>query len=128
MRFPFPDFFDSWQNWAREFVLQAELPDQSPPSQDYYRLTKNQDVSSDTVLNRGAGIILADTSATSITLTLPPSNDDGWECEIVKVFPQNRVIIVPSGTDTLVGETSVEVYVQWTALRFRAVSDGYIIV
>ena len=65
--------------------------------------------------------------AGSCTVTLPPARN-GQEYEIVKTFAGGVVTILPSGTDTIIGTTSVLVYVQWTALRFKAISGGWAII
>jgi hypothetical protein len=64
---------------------------------------------------------------TTSTITLPAAKN-GQEYEIVKVFSGGYIIILPAGTDTVVGTTSVLVTVQWTALRFKAVSGGWILI
>lgn len=63
----------------------------------------------------------------SCTITLPPAKA-GKEIEIIKTFAGGSVIIVPTGTNTIQGTTSVTAYVQWTALRFKAMSDGWILI
>ena len=61
------------------------------------------------------------------TVTLPPAKN-GNEIEVVKLFNGNYIIILPTGTDTLLGDTSVIVYEQWTALRFKAIAGGWILI
>jgi hypothetical protein len=85
-----------------------------------------QSVTGDATLDGRFDIIQVDTSTTSITVTLPPAAN-GKEFQIVKIAAANRVIIVPTGTDTLVGATQVNIYNQWTSLRFKAVTGGYIL-
>ncbi len=126
MRFPFP-LTDDFKAWAYELIFALEAP--SPAEDEYQRERLNSTVTESTyIVSRSDYVLLVDTSLSSITLTLPPSKDDGWEFEVVKTQSRNRVIILPSGSDTLGGETSVIVHDQWTALKFRAVSGGYIIV
>lgn len=60
-------------------------------------------------------------------VTLPVAKN-GKEIEVIKTFNGSYIRILPSGTDTIVGDTSVIVYVQWTALRFKAVAGGWIII
>lgn len=125
MKYPFPQ--GDLREWAYELIPVLEAP--RPEEEEFYRHQKNlSSITSPYSVSRGDYLLLVDTSAGSVTLSLPTSKNDGWECEIVKTDAANRVIILPSGTDTLVGETSVEVYDQWTALKFRAVSGGFVIV
>lgn len=63
----------------------------------------------------------------TVTITMPLSKSDGRELECVLVTP-GTLTIVPSGADTLLGDTSVVAIDQWTALRFRAVSGGWILI
>lgn len=61
------------------------------------------------------------------TVTLPLAAR-GREIEVVKTFAGGYVNIVPTSTDTLVGTTLVQILVQWTALRFKAISGGWILI
>ena len=125
MKYPFPQ--GDLREWAYELIPVLEAP--RPEEEEFYRLQKNKTVTTTPyAVSRGDNIVLVDTTSASVTVTIPTSKNDGWECEVVKTSAANRVIILPSGTDTLVGETSVEVYDQWTALRFRAVPNGFVIV
>lgn len=60
-------------------------------------------------------------------VTLPVAKN-GKEIEVVKTFPGSYIKILPTGTDTIIGDTSVIVYDQWTALRFKAITGGWIII
>lgn len=126
MKYPLPFGYQQWQDWANELIPPLESP--LPGEEDYFRHEKSLAVTGDVTVKRTDYCLLVDTTSGSVTVTIPPSKSDGWECEIVKVSAVNRVIIIPSGTDTLVGETSVEVYDQWTALKFRAVAGGFVLV
>lgn len=126
MRFPFPTS-DDFKAWAYELIFALEAP--NPAEDEYYRERQNSTVSSATyTVTRSDYLLLVDTSLFSVSVTLPPSKNDGWEYEIVKTTEPNRLIILPTGSDTLVGETSIEVDDQWTALKLRAVLGGYVIV
>ena len=110
-----------------ELIQALEAP--RPAEDQYNRSQSNKSITSSTYTVSPFDYVLqADTSAGNVTLTLPESKNDGWEVEIIKPSPMNRVIILPTGTDTLVGDTQVDVYDQWTALRFRAVSGGYVLI
>lgn len=61
------------------------------------------------------------------TITLPVAKN-GKEIEVIKTFNGSYIRILPSGTDTILDDTSVIVYVQWTALRFKAIAGGWIII
>lgn len=71
--------------------------------------------------------VFCDTTSSNISVTLPLARN-GKEFEIVKTASPNMLTILPSGTNTLAGAASVLVYVQWTALRFKAVSGGYVLI
>lgn len=66
--------------------------------------------------------VLVDTSAGSITITLPVGKD-GKEYEITKTAAANTVTIVPSGTDTILGATGVVILYQWTSVRLKATTS-----
>ena len=72
-------------------------------------------------------ILLVDTTSASVTITLPTAKA-GREYEIVKTVNANALTIVPTGSDTVVGTTSVIIYTQWTALRFKAVTGGWVLI
>ena len=75
------------------------------------------------------GILLCDTSSTSFTITLPDATSNfGKEIEVVKTSSANRLTVIPTGADTIVGDTSVIIFRQWTALRFKAVTGNWIII
>jgi hypothetical protein len=125
VRYPFPE--GDLTAWAYDLILALEAP--RPADYQYERSQSNKVVSqSPYLVSPFDWVLLVDTTAVSMTLTLPLSKADGWECEIVKTTSPNRVIILPTGTDLIVGENRVEVYDQWTALHFRAVSGGYVII
>lgn len=78
------------------------------------------------------GVVLVDTTSGDVTVTLPEIADwmvtDKYEVELVKIVAANTLNIVPTGTDTILGDTSVVVTIQWTALRFRAATGNWIII
>lgn len=57
-----------------------------------------------------------------------PSARAGKELEITMTSSGTSVTILPNGSDTLVGYTSVVITQQWTSLRFKAISGGWIII
>jgi hypothetical protein len=60
------------------------------------------------------------------TVTLPPARA-GKEIEVTQTFV-GTVTVLPTGTETLVGATSVTMNVQWMSLRFKSVTGGYILI
>lgn len=73
-------------------------------------------------------LLLADTSANNVTITLPLAQN-GREYEVVKMQPQNILYILPTAPDTVLGSTlGVQVFNQFTAIRFKSVPGGYIAV
>ena len=73
---------------------------------------------------RGDDIIICNSS---VTVTLPLSTR-GREIIVNKNFSGSSVTVLPSGSDTLVGDTSVLMYVKGTSLHFKAVTGGYVII
>lgn len=61
------------------------------------------------------------------TITMPASKANGREIEVVMtgVYP---ISITLAGSDTVCDETSVLIEAQWTALRFKSVSGGWIFI
>jgi hypothetical protein len=57
--------------------------------------------------------------AQTCTVTLPVAAN-GKEYRITLISTGDTLTIVPTGTDTVVGTTSVVVTVQWTSLHFKA--------
>lgn len=89
-------------------------------------------ITSATTLQIDDDVVLVDTSGGSVTVTLPAVTDamiyNRQEHEVVKTSASNTMTIVPSGSDTVVGTTSVAATIQWTALRFRAISGGWVLI
>ena len=71
--------------------------------------------------------VLVNTTSGSVTVTLPQAVVGEKDVTITKLVSANRVDIVPTGSDTLIGTTKVQVFVRWTSLVFRPISGGYII-
>jgi hypothetical protein len=89
-------------------------------------------VTSSMTLGADDDVVLVDTSAGDVTITLPAISDAmvrlKREYEVVKVDAANALTIVPTGGDTVVGEPDALVTVQWTALRFRATPGEWVII
>ena len=89
-------------------------------------------VTTATTLGSQDEVVLVDTTGGDITITLPGISDDmarsKREYEVVKTVAANTVTIVPTGADTVVGDASVVVDLQWTALRFRATSGNWVLI
>lgn len=60
------------------------------------------------------------------TITLPVAKS-GREIEVISTTTL-PVTIVLSGSDTVCGETSVVIEEQWTALRFKAETGGWVLI
>ena len=72
---------------------------------------------------RGDDIVVC---TSTITVTLPLAVR-GREILVNQNFSGGSVTILPTSTDTLVGDTSVVIYVKGTTLHFKAITGGYII-
>ena len=71
--------------------------------------------------------VIADTSASNITITLPRAHN-GREIEVMKNATSNFLKIITTSPDKILEQTEVRVYNYGTALKFKAVSTGWIIV
>lgn len=60
-------------------------------------------------------------------INFPSSKGNGREIEVI-MSGTLPVTISLSGSDTVCGETSVLIEEQWTALRFKAVSGGWVLI
>ncbi len=79
-------------------------------------------ISSSTTLE-GGGIILADSTAGAIVLTLPPAATEGVLYHIKKVDSSpNTVAIATSGSDKIDGDSSVGATTQYESVTM--ISDG----
>ena len=70
--------------------------------------------------------VIVDTSAANVTITLPRSHN-GREIEVMKNAAPNYLRILTSNTDKILGYSEIRVYNYGTALRFKAISTGWII-
>lgn len=61
------------------------------------------------------------------TITLPLAKNTHREVEIILIAAGKTLTVVPTGTDTVQGATSVVTTVQWTALRFKAITGGWVL-
>ena len=61
------------------------------------------------------------------TITLPRSRA-GKEFEVTVMEDGITVSIVPTGTDTVQGTDLVYSSIQWTSLRFKSITGGYILI
>lgn len=93
----------------------------------YQSLTVVFDVSTNTVIDDRFDFIRVDTSAGNVDVTLPPAKS-GRELEVMKNSAANRLRILPSNSDLILGATEVRVFNYGTSLRFKAVSDGWFII
>ena len=85
-------------------------------------------VTGDHTLSGREELILVDTTAQSITVTLPVAAK-GREYQIVKVSSKNALYIIPANPDTVCGGTSgLVVYNAYTSLHLKAITGGYILI
>jgi hypothetical protein len=126
----FPDFGDIYDKLhMRELVRHLETLFSQvivDTSRGAYAVTGN------TTLGSYDEVVLVDTSAGDVTITLPAISDAmvrlKQEYELVKTVSANTLHINPTGADTIVGDANVIVTVQWTALRFRATPGDWVII
>ena len=71
--------------------------------------------------------VIVDTSAANVTITLPRSHN-GREIEVMKNATPNFLKIITTYPDKILGDSEVRVYNYGTALRFKAVTTGWVIV
>ena len=125
-RFPsFGDVYDKLR--MREFVRHVE----TLFAQIIVDTTRGAyGVSADKTLGVDDDLVLVDTSGGDVTITLPEISDGmvrlKREYEVVKVDAANNLYIDPTGSDTICGESSSVVSIQWTALRFRATHGNWV--
>ena len=74
----------------------------------------------------GVDIAMVDTTSASVTMALPVARS-GLEIEVVKTVASNTLQIDTSGADTVFGETSVVLFEPGSALRFKAIAGGWIL-
>jgi hypothetical protein len=77
-------------------------------------------------LTESDDILLVDTTAGSVTLTLPLAKG-GKEYSAVKVVAANSMLLACSGTDTICGDTSLTATVCWTSIHIKASNGSWII-
>lgn len=87
-------------------------------------VTRVREVSTDQTLTSNDDIMLC--SATC-TLTLPPAYG-GREFEVIKNFSGGQVTVSLTSPDTIFGNSSILLYNKGTALHFKAISNGYVII
>jgi len=61
------------------------------------------------------------------TVNFPASKGNGREIEVVMMTSTN-VLVQLAGTDAVCDETSVLIEEQWTALRFKSITGGWILI
>jgi hypothetical protein len=84
-------------------------------------------VSTNTSIGYSPDIVLVDTSAGNITITVPLAKS-GNEVKIVKVAAPNTLTIQLSGSDLVYSNTNILVYTIGTALHLKGVDGGYILI
>lgn len=85
------------------------------------------DSSGDVVVSTREDFILADTSSSNLTVSLPEARG-GREIEVVKYSPANKLTVAAWGDNKILGADQVIVYNYGTSLRFKAIQGGWIII
>jgi hypothetical protein len=124
----FPRFIDVYDGrLMRAFVRQLELVlsrveviDFLPP----YEITTNK------TLGGTDSTVLANTSAGSITVTLPKISDamikNHTEFVIVKTAAANTLTVQPTSGDTIRGAASISTTTQWSSYRLLATTGNWV--
>ena len=89
-------------------------------------------ITSSMTLGTEDDVVLVDTSAGDVTITLPAISDAmvrlKREYVVVKTIAANTVTIMPTGADTIRGAASTTISTQWASLRFRATSGNWVVI
>ena len=126
-----PDYFSRWQDWVSQMLYEF---DTIPTFSDLFALTRERferDVSVNTTLTLNDYHIRVDVSANPVTITLPLTSavNRGYEWKVTLVSaPTHTMLVVPSGSDLIIGDTSVLYEVEWTSLVYRSRTGGWDIV
>jgi len=76
------------------------------------------------------GVVLVDTTAGSVTVTLPIISDwmirSKYEVTLVKSVAANNMVVAASGTDTIIGYANITSAVVWTVVRVRATTGLWV--
>lgn len=91
------------------------------------QLATTVNVTTNVTAKNGQDILLVDTTAASIDVTLPLAMR-GMEFIIVKTAAANVLTIILSGTDLIYGASSVTAFVLGTSLHFKAITGGWILI
>lgn len=83
--------------------------------------------SGDIMVSTREDFILADTSVSNMTVSLPEARN-GREIEVVKYSPANKLTVSAWGSNKILGSDQVIVYNYGTSLRFKAIQGGWIII
>lgn len=93
---------------------------------DLMAATPVNTVDSDYTPTKGDFIVLVDTSLNDVTITMPLASL-GREFHIVKISKANRVFVVPTPPDNLIGSTEgVVIYNRYTSIHMKSIAGGYI--
>lgn len=86
------------------------------------------EVSSNYTMTKGDELLMVDTTAGDVTITLPLAAN-GREFQVVKKVNANALFIVPTPTNNIIGSTDgVVVYNRFTSLHIKAIPGGYILI
>lgn len=84
-------------------------------------------VTSNTVLSRTYNITIADCSSGPINLTLPSATGNGGVELIIKKIGANLLTILPAGSDTVDGKSSLEIHYEYQALSLISNNTEWLI-
>lgn len=73
----------------------------------------------DTTLTSSDDYALVDTRTATITVTLPQIRSS-LEVEVLKLYSQNVLVVIPASGDTIMGSTGITVSSGGSALHFKA--------
>jgi len=93
------------------------------PTQDFMHglqtIARQNPVTANYTVTAKDDYVLVDTSAGNVTITMPRAIG-GVEVEILKMFPQNTIFVVPEGSDTILMATGATISIGNAAIHFKA--------
>jgi len=107
--------------------LHHHSADQAPSQELLHGLqmvASQKPISSDTTLVGTEDFVLVDTTAQSLNITLPRAIN-GLEREIMKLVNPNTIVVLPQGTDTILGTSGVTISSGGASLRFKAIGTDW---
>ena len=98
------------------------------PTQDFLHglqgVAKNRPITSNTTLTGEEDFVSVDTRTGNVTVTLPRAINY-TEVEVMKLYPQYTLIVLPQGSDTILQTTGVTYAAANAAIRFKAIGTDW---